>query len=480
MNKIFTSQLLCALLTLLLSVVSMPALAQDIEVVGYTNVWVHLESAPDAGGQVCATVTEKGLKTWKASIDFNQTVQVASLLGSNITMFYAFARPAAGYTFAGWYEDADGDGKLNIANDVLLDTAEEFIVVGEVPEGAGVYATQAEAKSGSKPTVAQSTIFAYFTRGATIGITDYQGDGMNGVNCGSIYVDKPINEPGDVVTVRALPSDGYQFEYWQSKSMHGDVVSRENPYQFTVQGGEQLYAYFTAIDAPQVELPAEGGFAVLNVNGPWVMHNDAVAAGAHILVMEQEDLTRTADGKTYLDMSKDECMIDIGQANSFPTIVYGKGTVRFAFKMSYGYARKQDSERLVRWSGNRGTTVKGENLYIYAFRPDLGAFVTIGNTDMMVNPDVSTTFSVPAQLAYFSMSAFDLVDNEGNIPAVIGLSPETYDRAVAGISELPYSDRNAQFSALKSETLYDLQGRRVQRQLGKGLYITGRRKVLAK
>lgn len=449
------------------------AMAQDSEIVGYANVWYTLKAAPEDGGQVCVTTTATGLKTWKSTVDYNQTVQVANMLYSNVIMFYIFARPKEGYAFSGWYQDADGDGVLDISKDVLLSNSEEFVVMAALDDDVTVYSTQAEAKNGTKPAESEPIVFAYFTRGAIVGLSYYQGEDY--ANCGSVFCDKPTNEPGDIVTVRALPTDGFQFEYWQTASSMGDIISRENPYTFTVQGGERLFAYFTAIDAPQVELPEEGGFAVLFLDAPWVMTDETMKAGTHILVMESEDLTR-ADGKIFLDMSKEESHIDIGQQSGAPTIIYGKGTVRFAYKMSYGFARKAASEFLVRWSGSKGTTVRGDNLYIYAFREDLGAFVTIGNTDQMLNPDAPTSFSVPANLAYFSISAFEVVDDNGNIPPVIGLSPETYDLAMTGIDDLHPSPVSIQPSSL---IMYDLQGRAMQNgKVSKGIYILNGRKYI--
>ncbi len=327
-----------------------------------------------------------------------------------------------------------------------------------------IYATKAEASAGTKPAASQSTLFAYFTRGAKVAVSYHQGEDRG--NCGSVFIDKAVNAPGDQVTVRALPNDGFQFEYWQDASDMGNIVSRDNPYTFTVGGGERLYAYFTAIDAPVVNLPEEGGFTVMIFDGPWVMTDDARRAGEMVLVMEAEDLVRTADGKAYLDMTKEESHFDVAQGNSMPTIIYGKGAVRFAYKLDYGYARKNTREALVQWSTARGTNVKGENLYVYAFRPDLGAFVTIGNSDHMLNPEVSTTISVPSNTAYFKMDAFDLVDDQGNIPTVIGLSPETYDKVMYGIEDTPTA--NAQSSA---PAIYDLQGRPVQGKPNRGLYI---------
>lgn len=475
MNRTFTSRIVSSIAALLGLVTT--ATAQDIstDIVGYANIWHSVQAAPSGGGEVRASAVSNGLPIWRSVFDFNQTVPVGQMIDTYTIMYYIYARPAADYTFAGWYEDTNGNGVLDLDTDQLMSVDSESVMMDVLPDGYAVYATQAEAKNGTKPSAPQATLFAYFTHGATVGISYYQDNALEHANCGSVFCDKPINEPGDVITVRALPNDGYQFEYWQSESSMGDVISRENPYTFAVQGGERLFAYFKAIDAPSFDLPEEGGFRVANLNASWVMTDESRKAGAHILVLEAEDLTRTADGKVFLDMSKEDVLIDIAQRDNLPTIIYGKGRVDFAYKMTYGVARKITRDALVRWSGDRGTAVKGENLYIYAFREDLGAFIAIGNTDMMINPDAPTTFNVPASLAYFSMSAFDLVDDYGNIPVAIGLSPETYDQAIAGVEEVTVA--TGPFASLP---VYDMTGRRLKAQPQRGLYIVGGKKYFAK
>ena len=459
MKKLFTLLLIVPLLT-----AALPAAAQEVETVGYANIWITVKAVPSDGGQVRASVLSSGLPAWKDVVEFQQTVEVGTIMGVNVILYNVYARTKNDYTFGGWYEDTDGDGQLDITIDQQLSEQEQFMVIAAVDDDIAIYATKLEASAGIKPATSQSTLFAYFTHGAKVAVSYHQGEDRG--NCGSVFIDKTINAPGDQVTVRALPNDGFQFEYWQDASDMGNIVSRDNPYTFTVEGGERLYAYFTAIDAPVVNLPEEGGFSVTTFDGPWVMTDDARRAGAMVLVMEAEDLVRTADGKTFLDMTKEESHFDIAQANKMPTIIYGKGAVRFAYKLDYGYARKSSREALVQWSTARGTNVKGENLYVYAFRPDLGAFVTIGNSDLMLNPEVSTTISVPSNTAYFKMDAFDLVDDQGNIPTVIGLSPETFDKAMSGIEDTPTANVKSIVPAI-----YDLQGRRVQGKPNKGLYI---------
>lgn len=422
---------------LLLSVFSFlhvqPAQAQDeLEIQGYANVNVMVKAAPEAGGKVFPFNQQATVKAWRTSWTFKQPVAVGSMFGSAFTLLFLYANPATadGYIFGGWYLD-DGDGELDAAKDELLSEEAEFMMMAAISDDATIYATQAEAKAGTFPAEPTDLIFAYFTRGARVSMSINQDDDMEiHAACGSVWISKPVNEPGDQVTVRAIANDGFQFEYWQDASSMGNVVSRENPYTFTVQGGEHLYAYFTAIDAPYFDLPEEGGFAMAYIGQPWVLTDESMKAGAHVLVMESEDLTRTADGKVYLDMAKEDAHIDVAQSRGRPSLIYGKGRVRFAYKLGYNIARKTESQALVRWSGDNGATLTGDVLYVYVFVPAIGAFIQYGTTDDFA-PTYVDKVVVPANLAYIAMSAFDLTDDQGVIPAVIGLSAETYDRGLA-------------------------------------------------
>lgn len=444
--------------------------AQEVTTSGYANIDLLIKSAPQGGGQVAASTTGKGLKAWRDSTAFKQAVQVGDIVGAKFTVFYLYARPTAGNAFGGWYADADGDGQLDVAKDVLLSSDEEYFCMLPLDDDVTVYATEAEAKaSGQYPP--QETIFAYFTRGVMVYTSYYQGEGY--ANCGSVWIDKPVNQPGDQVTLRALANDGYQFEYWQDSLLMGNVVSRENPLTMTVKGGERLYAYFSAIDGPQVELPAEGGYRMVMIGQPWVMTDEAMKAGAHVVVLEQEDLVKTPDGKAYLDASKEDALIDVAQFNGLPSLVYGKGNVRFAYKLDYGMARSQTP--LIRWSGDAGTTVRGELLYAYAWRDDLQAFVQCGNTDTFVNPSAGTTISIAPRQAYFSIPAQDLTDDEGRIPAIIALSPDGFDQAVAGIPGVTV--RSIDVSGRK---IYTLSGAEVSTTSEPGIYIINGQKVVVK
>ena len=150
--------------------------------------------------------------------------------------------------------------------------------------------------------------------------------------------------------------------------------------------------------------------------------------------------------------------------------------------MMYGFAR--ESVALVNWSGN-GVTVSSDITYVYAFIDELGAFIEIGNTDSMINPDAPKSVKVPAGVAYMAIPAFDLTDDYGNIPSVIGLSPETYDRGVAGRDHAldalaGIGGVSAQSRTINGQKVYTLSGVRVKPTAEKGVYIVNGKKVILK
>ena len=224
---------------------------------------------------------------------------------------------------------------------------------------------------------------------------------------------------------------------------------------------------------------------MVNLDATWFLSDESVKNGALALVLEEEDLKRTDSGQVYLDMDNENSHFDNSQIGGTPTLLYGKGDVKFAYKtVGLGYSRTNDP--LVKWSGAEGTTVSGDVIYAYVFIEKLGAFVEVGNTDNMANPNAPTSVDIPANVAYFSLPAFDLTDDEGNIPSVIGLSPATYDRAlvegktaldqlIAAVDGVKRSERT-----LGGLQVYTLSGVRLTTTPEKGVYIVNGKKVVLK
>ncbi len=482
MKKKITFDMLSLVLLVAFLFCGSKAMAQDEPPTGYANVWYDIKVVNEKGGKVAVLANQSGIKTWSTNKKFEQTVQTSVVEGFDVFMFFLFAQAdtANGYIFAGWYVDEDGDGEFNIEKDKLWNFDSECMMLASIDENTPIYNTQAEAKAGQKPTSSMGTIFALFSRGATVGLSYHQDETWG--NCGSVFVDKLVNEPGDKITIRALPNDGYTFLYWKNEFDHGqgEIVSRDNPYTFTVKGGEKLFAYFRSDDAPSVSLPEEGGYYIAKYDRNWILSEEAIKNGAHVVNLEAEDLVKSGD-KVYLDANRPDAD-DIENyytpvANrDLPTLIYGKGNVDFDFNFGYGFGRYQSTDALVKWSFN-GIELKGGGtpLYVYVFSNELGAFIQYGNTDTLADPNAPSSIRVPKNVAYFSIQAAELADDNGNIPMAIGLSPESYDYAIAGVTPTEITSKG-----MKNQKMYSLSGIEVQPTSQKGIFIVNGKKVVIK
>ncbi|MBQ9645538.1 MAG: hypothetical protein IJV24_04145 [Prevotella sp.] len=479
MKKSFTLFMLM-LLTVFLAPTAVDA--QDITLEGYTNVYIRVQAAIEGSGRVSVTPPSGGLETYKETVDFQKTLPVAM---SSVS-FNVKCRANSGYTYGGLYVD-DGDGVFDITKDELISTSDAALVLLPLSTlGLGddyqLYATETEAQMGEKPTEAQVIIFANFSNGVTIAVDRYQEQ------CGTVEISKPVNAAGDVVTIKAIPAEGYQFEYWKTgygsqwgAPVRDTSVSSEAEWTFTVQGGERYYAYFSAIDAPVLEFPEEGGWIAASFTANWLMHEQSEGI-SYCLTMD--DIVTNDAMQTYLDIDNDDAKYDNihrfinaerGYGNR-ASLVYGKGKVRFTHYIpGLGFDRVGN---ILEWSGTKPYTVNDRDntlgYHVYVFRPDLEAFVRIGTTDSYEEV-YTTSVTVPANTCYLCMEGFDLADPiTGYIPEVIGLSPEAFDKAVAGVETVQTSP------VIGRQTVFDLMGRKMGGTPAKGLYIREGKKFVIK
>lgn len=496
--KRITTQLIVALLTLA-CLWPTPTQAQDfVEVSGYVNVFVRLQAAVPGSGRVSATPPSGGLDSFKETVDFKQTMPVAAIIDA--VYFQSKSRASAGYAFVGWYLD-NGDGQLDpSADEQLSNEANPLMTIPVsllgVPESS-IYATEAEAKAAAMPTEPQLTIFAYFTNGAVVDVDYKMGQGVGSFNLGTVEISKPVNQPGDQVTVKAIASEGCRFEYWKTgygsqwgTEQPNTVVSHDPEFTFTVQGGEHYYAYFSREDAPEIDFPEEGGWYVGAFKGCWILHE---LSDARIFVPSFTD-DRSEDNRIVNDLIVDQqqrAYLDQGDTNAWfdntinnldptradgrATLIYGKGKVRFTHDFS-SWVNFDRTGNVLNWSGNKGATVSDpnhvHNYYVYAFQPDLAAFVKIGTTDEWAD-DYSATVSVPAQTCFISVEALQIADPETDyIPNVIGLTPEAFDQAVSGI-EKPQTKT----LSLGGYRFYTLDGKQLSSPRHKGIHIVDGKKV---
>ena len=458
--------------------------AQDIgSLQGYANIYVRLQVAVSGSGRVSATPPTGGLDTYKEVVDFKRTLPVAV----NSVYFNVKALADNG-TFVGWYLD-NGDGQFNMNSDELISTEEKMlpmlipISLLDIEEEA-IYETEAAAQQAAQPDQPQAIIFAFITNGASIAVDDSQE------SCGRVEISNPLNQPGDVVTIKAIPAQGFRFEYWKTGSGsqfffgHKDTsVSKDAEYTFTVTGGEKYFAYFSAIDAPVLQFPAEGGWLATTFNTTWFLHE---LSDAYIYNPILTDVQTNADWQSFMNLDDQDALYDNtrkfvnaerGYGNA-ATLIYGKGTVRFTHRsINLGFDRKNN---ILEWSGAKGMTITDKNndhgYHVYIFRDDLGAFIKIGTTDLFVDANAPTSITVPKNTCYICLEGYDIADpNTGYIPDVIGMTPEAYANAVAGIANTKSNP-----AAQPPVTIYDIMGRRVvgsQRHNGKLIIVNGKKTV---
>ncbi|MBR1932488.1 MAG: hypothetical protein IJ841_02245 [Prevotella sp.] len=499
MTKLFTLTIRTSLALRAFLLLPATVAAQDLaEQVGYTNVYVRLQVADSNSGRVSATPPSGGLDSYKEVVEFQKTLPVASLI--EIVYFNAKFRVNSGYTFVGWYAD-NGDGIFDLDNDELFDNSREAMIYFPISmlglTEDDIYETEAEAKAAYMPTKPQLVLWAYATNGATAEPDYKMGMGDYDFKMGTVEISKPINNPGDVVTITATPSEGFQFEYWKTgydsqwgTSQPNTIVSRDQSFTFTVQGGEHYYAYFSAIDAPVIELPEEGGWYVGAFDKVWALHelSDAFVFVPSLTDVDDNgaplfDIVTDAQNRSYMDLSDEYAKRDntFHFMNTLPgfgnqaTLIYGKGTVRFTHDRSSWVTFDREGNML-QWSGSTGYTIKDPQMldfhHVYAFRPDLGAFVKIGTTDMYYE-EATTQVFVPAQTCYIDVSGQDIADpNTGYIPDIIALTPELFDQAVASVDGAKVKP-----ISVKGTRMYTLGGVEVKSAAEKGVYIVNGKKV---
>lgn len=469
----------------------MSTAAQEMgELQGYVSVFVRVQASTPGTGRVAVTPPSGGLDTYKETVDFQRTLPVSM----GCVYFNIKARPNDGFKFGGWYID-DGDGVFDITKDTFDSDEEKSLIFLPLSylgfaDDFEPYATEAEAKMAQQPTEPQMIIFARYTNGASVYV-DYMQE-----HCGTVEISNPNNQKGDQVTIKAIPNEGYQFEYWKTgrgsqifATNRDTSVSHDAEWTFTVEGGEIYYAYFSAIDAPVFNLPEEGGWVAAAFNHSWFLHEQA---DAMIYNPVMGDILTNADGQSFFNQDDEAAWYDNtrhfhnamrGMGNN-ATLIYGRGEVRFTnYVPGLGFDRALN---ILEWSGNKPYTIQDKGnvhgYHVWAFKPELKAFVEIGTTDEYSDA-YTESVTVPANTCYICLEGIEIADPVTDfIPTIIGLTPEDYDKAVLGIDETLHTSP----FALHSSAVYDLQGRQLSNsqssnsQISKGLYIQGCKKFFVK
>lgn len=211
MKKIFSFLFLAAL--------SASAFAETDD--KYHWYYDKVEANPTGKGLVYAS--EEGTDPTEA--DFQASVEKQFVVYSlPSTSLFVWAKPAAGYQFAGWFPDYDVSmaSLLSASESTAISVSTMSESEDDIVEGYGF-----------EP---DATYYGVFTKVKVQYVPGQE-------NVGSIDIDKVANDLGDNITITATPSDEtIKFDYWTDSK--GNKITA-NPYTATVSDMETYTAHFS-------------------------------------------------------------------------------------------------------------------------------------------------------------------------------------------------------------------------------------------
>ena len=218
---------------------------------GGTNYYFKANAyvTPTGGGKVYISNNRNATPEYVDKFESTSTNNGGS---RDITLYY-FAQANPGFQFKHWAKTATGTSE-GTAN----------------PQD---FALQIGTNSTSSNNATVFTYYAVFDE--LTGVVQVQlGSGEGNAN-----INKADNKIGDAVTLTATSSndEDYAFEGWSKNNQNGTIISKENPYSFTITSDNvgTYYAHFKKLDKSFVRLQnvSTGKFLSLYGNAAATAHN---------------------------------------------------------------------------------------------------------------------------------------------------------------------------------------------------------------
>ena len=197
-----------------------------------------VEAAPTGKGLIYAS---DGSTEPQSEEDYTTSMEVKSVSqGFNFSGLVVWAKPAAGYQFAGWFTTTPDEATLfdcvgTNAEGGIIDITTEQVTEDETVEGYGF-----------EP---DATYYGIFTK-----VKVQYATGQSSV--GTLDISKVANDTGDEVTITATPNiDTANFDYWTDSK--GNKIT-ENPYTFTVSDIETYTAHFSGESIITIDFGKKG------------------------------------------------------------------------------------------------------------------------------------------------------------------------------------------------------------------------------
>jgi len=428
----------------LLMVVLLAATTTNVQAAeSWTAFYNKLIAYPTGAGQVYMSEEATAESpAWADEMEMQVKQQV-----ENYGWFYAYANPADGWTLGGFsLATLDDNGQPEEFNGVF-DTTENpgYITTYSEIVSAGDYdtGTSGDSTAIDYPLEPNNVCYAVFTH-----VVGRYVPGQEAI--GTIDIDQPCNDIGDVVTLTATPMDDQcYFEKW---TLNGETVSTDESITVSVTGVAEYVAHFTSDYAFTINFPETGGYAYL-----YDADNDiAIPTNVTVLYAYSDSLTVNSVSGNDNTISMFESGYNLYAGN--PVILFGKGEATFvqtAADPDYLYT---DEYNMLRWSGDEAigaSSLDATSTAYYVFDEDNEKFTLL-----------SSDATIPAEAVYMAVpdSCYSSI---ASAPENIYLSTQYVADGVCTPKATATDGR-----------IYNLQGIRQSAIKRGGIYIIDGKKIL--
>jgi len=430
----------------LLAVVLMVASATNLSAAeSWTAFYNKLIAYPTGAGQVY--MDENGdteEPTWADQAEMKVKQQA-----ENVGWFYAYAKPADGWILGGFsMATLDENGQPEDFNGVFdttknpgyIETYSDIVSAGDYDTG-----TSGDSTAIAYPLDPNNVCYAVFTHVAV-----RYSPGQESL--GTIEIDQPCNNIGDVVTITATPAaNDCFFKCW---TLNGETVSTDESYTLTVTGTAEYVAHFTSNRAATTDF-GDGGYMWMDFSKYNVNVN--IPDNVQIMYMYADSLNlNSVDGD---DNTIAPFTYNGGYLLAYNiALLYGVGEATFVVDdAAVDPESVYIDEYNMLFSATKGekiSTLDNTSTSYYAFDKENEKFTLLSGDDTMSD---ACLLALP-DTCYAAL---------GVAPKTIYLKPAP---SVTGINEVTASKKPA-------TGIYNLQGMRQSSIRRSGIYIIDGKKV---
>lgn len=421
----------------------------------YYDFYATLKAYPTGAGKVYAKVdTDAGnIVNDQMGMPFSPDMEtpadevdvkfMAEYIGTGY--FNACAVPANGWILAGFSACKKNADEEHLFDDSIFSRSNPASI-GVISHASNNDQSVAE---GLFPITPDTTFYAIFTH---VAVDVCLGQD----SLGTAKISKVSNDINDQVTLTAIPRDAKhtEFDYWIKKETGEHIAT--NPLQLTVSECAHYEAHFSSDLAETINFPEEGGLTIFYSDSLVTVPSNVKVLTFNYSeysdsVMYNEDKNafyQVPDTSLYYAYAKE------------PYVMFGKGEATF-FKISdeineysTSYFKMAEKDTLV--------SKLAVTCHYYSVNLEKQQFELLADDA-----------TISANTAYWALpNERYQIFGVNDAPAVIYWNDPESTTGIQNISQ------STNTKASKAQGIYNLQGQKVGKMTGKGLYIVNGKKVI--